>query len=67
MEAAEEEIEDIQQEINIMSQLSSTHITKYYGSYIKGSSLWIILEYCSGGSCLDIVIILFYIVTSWSI
>jgi serine/threonine-protein kinase 24/25/MST4 len=38
-----------------MSQLQSPYVTKYYGSYIKKSSLWIILEYCEGGSCLDIV------------
>jgi serine/threonine-protein kinase 24/25/MST4 len=55
MEQAEDEIEDIQQEINIMSQLQSSFVTKYYGSYIKKSKLWIIMEYCEGGSCLDMV------------
>jgi serine/threonine-protein kinase 24/25/MST4 len=57
MEQAEDEIEDIQQEINIMSQLHSSFVTKYYGSFIKKSKLWIIMEYCEGGSCLDMVLL----------
>lgn len=28
---------------------------RYYGSYLKDSALWIVMEYCSGGSCSDLV------------
>ena len=51
VENAEDEVDDIIQEISILSGLNSPYVTKYYGSYLKGSDLWIVMEYCSGGSC----------------
>lgn len=55
LETAEDEIEDIQQEIKILSQIDSEFCTKYFGSYLLSSKLWIVMEFCAGGSCLDMV------------
>ncbi|KAJ5825977.1 hypothetical protein N7474_003115 [Penicillium riverlandense] len=51
VENAEDEVDDIIKEIAILSELKSPYVTKYHGSYLKGSHLWIIMEFCSGGSC----------------
>jgi len=55
VETAEDDVDDIITEINILRGLNSPYVTKYYGSYLKGSDLWIIMEYCSGGSCGDML------------
>jgi serine/threonine-protein kinase 24/25/MST4 len=55
VENAEDEVEDIIQEIAILSELSSPYVIRYHGSYLRGTHLWIIMEFCSGGSCADLM------------
>lgn len=55
IEAANDDVRDIIEEISILSALNSPYVTQYYGSYLKGSDLWIVMEFCSGGSCSDLM------------
>lgn len=55
LEEAEEEIESIQQEIALLSQCKSPHVTQYIESFVHGPDLWIVMEYLAGGSIADIL------------
>lgn len=55
LEQAEDEIEEIQKEITVMSTMDSEYITKYYGSIVKSTKLWILIEYLAGGSVFDML------------
>lgn len=53
LDTREDELKDVQLEINVLSQLAMTdaqNVTRYHNSYLNGSKLWIIMDYCSGGS-----------------
>ncbi|EPY51666.1 STE/STE20/YSK protein kinase Nak1 [Schizosaccharomyces cryophilus OY26] len=53
LDTAEDEVSDIQKEITVLSELKqreSENIVKYHGSYLVGTNLWIIMDYCQGGS-----------------
>ena len=47
--------ESFKREINMLKQCDSPYILKYYASYIKKNMIWIVLEFCDGGSILDIM------------
>ncbi|XP_042896675.1 serine/threonine-protein kinase 3 [Parasteatoda tepidariorum] len=49
------DLQEIIKEISIMQQCDSPYVVKYYGSYFKGTDLWIVMEYCGGGSVSDLM------------
>lgn len=58
MDTEEDDVDDIQNEISLLSQLThakSQNITPYYGSFLNDTKLWIIMDYAAGGSVRTIV------------
>ncbi|PNY13789.1 MAP kinase [Trifolium pratense] len=55
LEESEDDIDDIQKEISVLSQCRCPYITEYYGSFLNQTKLWIIMEYMAGGSVADLV------------
>lgn len=46
-----DEVVDVQQEIQFLADLKhAPNVTHYYGSFLVGTKLWIIMDYCAGGS-----------------
>lgn len=55
LEDTDEPIELLAQEIYFLSELRSPFITQYKAAYLEDVSIWIIMEYCGGGSCTDLI------------
>lgn len=55
LEKAADEIDIIRREVQVMSEISSEYVVRYYSSFIEGSTLWLVMEYMSGGSLKDIL------------
>lgn len=55
LESSDDDIQDIQQEISVLSTCNSPFVTQYKASFLRGHKLWIVMEFLGGGSCLDLV------------
>ncbi|GAM84037.1 hypothetical protein ANO11243_020280 [Dothideomycetidae sp. 11243] len=55
LEGNDDDIQEIQQEISLLSTCSSDYVTAYKASFVRGTKLWIVMEYLGGGSCLDLL------------
>jgi len=50
-----EKVEEVMREIEILKVLADDTIVRYYGSYSQANELWILMDYCEGGSALDLL------------
>ena len=55
LEGSDDDIREIQQEISLLATCSSPYVTAYKASFVRGTKLWIVMEYLGGGSCLDLL------------
>jgi serine/threonine protein kinase len=58
LDTDEEEIADTQREIALLSQLQGSehhNITRYHGSFLDKTKLWVIMDYAAGGSIRNVM------------
>lgn len=55
LDASDEDVSVTVLEIQLLSRLRSKYITKYHEALVSNMSLWIVMEYCGGGSCSDLL------------
>ena len=55
LEHTDEDIDTLAQEIFFLSELKSPYVTQYLGTLVEDVSMWIVMEYCGGGSCADLL------------
>ncbi|KAJ3562793.1 hypothetical protein NP233_g9352 [Leucocoprinus birnbaumii] len=51
LDTPDDDVDDIQREITLLSQLrDAPNVTKYFGCYMDGPRVWIVMEFAQGGS-----------------
>ncbi|KAJ3119261.1 hypothetical protein HK100_000391 [Physocladia obscura] len=50
LDTDDEDIVDVQKEISVLSHIDNEYITRYHGSYLVGTKLWIVMDLAAGGS-----------------
>ncbi|KAJ8507921.1 hypothetical protein ONZ45_g9764 [Pleurotus djamor] len=56
LDTADDDVEDIQREVALLTQLrDAPNVTKYFGCYMDGPRVWIVMEFAQGGSVLSLM------------
>lgn len=50
-----ENLDAIIREIQFLKRIDSPYLTKHFETFLRDSDVWIVLEYCGGGSCADLL------------
>ncbi|EPX70523.1 STE/STE20/YSK protein kinase Sid1 [Schizosaccharomyces octosporus yFS286] len=50
LEASVDDTSEIEQEVHMLSNCSHPNVIKYYGCFVQGHVLWILMEHMDGGS-----------------
>ncbi|EEB08234.1 STE/STE20/YSK protein kinase Sid1 [Schizosaccharomyces japonicus yFS275] len=50
LEASTDDISEVQQEVAVLSACENPYIIRYYGCFVNGYHLWILMEHMEGGS-----------------
>ena len=49
------DIDTLRKEILVIKECENKYLIKFHGSYFKEGELWLVMEYCNGGSVSDII------------
>ncbi|SCU96414.1 LADA_0H00804g1_1 [Lachancea dasiensis] len=55
LEETQDDIDILAQEIYFLSELKASFVTSYYKTFVEDVSMWIVMEFCGGGSCADLL------------
>ncbi|SCV02879.1 LANO_0G00804g1_1 [Lachancea nothofagi CBS 11611] len=55
LEETQDDIDILAQEIYFLSELKAPFITNYIQTFVEDVSMWIVMEFCGGGSCADLL------------
>lgn len=58
LDTTEDDVADIQREISMLSQLKQVdaqNVVRYHGSFLYDTRLWVIMDFCEGGSIRTLV------------
>lgn len=56
LDTPDDDVGDIQREVALLTQLrDAPNITKYFGCYMDGPRVWIVMEFAQGGSVLSLM------------
>lgn len=47
------DMNELIKEIHFLSHIRSKYLTRHYETFLQDTKMWIVLEYCGGGSCSD--------------